>query len=172
MSEITAGDVSVKPGSKARGFLKVANRISGEPIGIPFFVVHGLEKGPVLCVDGGVHGDEYEGPEAVMNLGRSLEAGKLKGTMIGVPVVNVLAFESETRANPFDHERLNMNRVFPGNPNGWITERIAHAYFTETVRKSNYYIDLHGGGATEFLCPLVQYQRSEGFGRKDVGERV
>jgi len=170
MSDFTIGNVTVKPGGKARGFLNVTNRISGEPIGVPFFVIHGVEHGPVLCVDGCIHGDEYEGSEAVMNLGRQIDAGKLKGTLIGVPVVNVLAFEAETRANPFDHERLNMNRIFPGNPNGWITERIANAYFTGIVRKSNYYIDFHGGGATEFLCPLVQYQPSGAFGRKETGE--
>jgi hypothetical protein len=171
MSEIGIGNVSVKPGTKARGFLKVANRVSGAPIGVPFFVVNGAEKGPVLCVDGCVHGDEYEGSEAVMNLGKTLKPEELKGILIGVPVVNVAAFEAETRADPFDHERLNLNRVFPGDANGFITQRIAYAYFNEIIRKSNYYITFHGGGKTEYLCPLVQYQPSVAFGNREVGEQ-
>lgn len=170
MDEIRIGDISVKQGTSARGFLKVANRISGSPIGIPFFVVNGVEKGPVLCVDACVHGDEFEGAEAVMNIGRLVKPQELKGTLIGVPVVNVMAFEAEARQDQFDHERLNMNRVFPGNPDGFITERIAYAHFNEIIRKSNYYVSLHGGGKTEYICPLVQYQPSEPFGNKEVGE--
>lgn len=161
--EFSIGDVSVQNGSKAYGWLRVARRPDGSPIGIPIILVNGVEDGPKLCVDGCIHGDEYEGAEAILELGRTLNPKELKGTLIAVPVVNIPAFEAGLRANPFDYDRYDMNRIFPGDSDGHISQRIVSKHFNEVICKANCYISLHGGGNFEFIEPFVNFSADPGL---------
>ncbi|MGO7465109.1 succinylglutamate desuccinylase/aspartoacylase family protein, partial [Rhizobium ruizarguesonis] len=77
-------------------------------------------KGPTALLTGGNHGDEYEGPIELFDLARKLKAEEVKGTVIIVPVMNYPAFQEGTRTSPI--ERGNMNRSFPGRPDGTVTE--------------------------------------------------
>jgi len=154
------GGLSVEEGTKKYGRLEVAPRPDGSPIYIPVMVVNGMGEGPVLNISSGCHGDEYEGGEAVRRTWKSLDPKTLKGIFLGVPVINVLAFESGMRASWIDH--LNINRVFPGNPGGFITERVAHAYLNEVVSKANLVVDLHGGGNIQAMANQVIFRDSPG----------
>jgi len=158
MKKIKIGDVVAEPGTKSRGFLKVANSPCGSAIGIPLIVINGLGDGPILCVDSCAHGDEVEGAEAIIKLQKTIDPKKLNGAFIGVPIVNVLAFEGSDRMNPLEHERTDMNRIFPGRDGRYLSEKIVYVHFSEIICKSNYYISFHGGGMTEYIEPMVYYQ--------------
>ncbi len=154
------GGLSVEQGTKKCGRIEVAPRPDGSMIYIPVMIVNGTGDGPVLNISSGCHGDEYEGGEAIRRAWRSLDPKTLKGVFLGVPVINVLAFESGTRTSWIDH--LNINRVFPGNPNGFITERVAHTYLNEVVSKANLVVDLHGGGNIMAMANQVIFRDSPG----------
>ncbi len=108
-----------------------------------------------MVVSGGVHGDEYEGPRAIQIMWRELDPTQLRGIFLGVPVVNVPAFEVGKRESPVDG--LNMNRIFPGRPDGFISERIAYHFIHDVVFKADYYLDLHAGGNAFAMVPVVVY---------------
>jgi len=157
---VRIGELSVEPGTKKYGSIEVALRPDGSPIYIPLMIVNGVEEGAVLNISSGCHGDEYEGGEAIRRTWRSLDPEALKGVFLGVPVINVLAFESGTRTSWIDH--LNLNRVFPGNPDGFITEKLAHVYLNEVVSKADLVVDLHGGGNIMIMGNQVIYRDTPG----------
>lgn len=154
------GELSVEPGTKKYGSIEVALRPDGSPIYIPVMIVNGVEEGAVLNISSGCHGDEYEGGEAIRRTWRFLDPEELRGVFLGVPVINVLAFESGTRTSWIDH--LNLNRVFPGNPDGFITEKLAHVYLNEVVSKADLVVDLHGGGNIMIMGNQVIYRDTPG----------
>jgi len=164
MSEtVTIGSVRAQPGTVASGFLNVTVRPDGSPLGLPVIIVNGASPGPKLCVNACVHGDEYEGVEAIFRLVKMLDPKKFKGTLIVVPAVNVPAYEAGTRVSMIDH--LNMNRVFPGKPEGMITEQIAHIFITQIVSKVKYLVDLHSAGMVQVLLPLAIYEEAPTVGK-------
>ena len=152
------GDVTIAPGEKKRFMLPFTKVPSGQDLGIPMMVVNGRDDGPVFLADGGIHGDEYESGEAIRGLWRDMDPSALRGAFVGVPVVNVPAFEAGQRTTPVDG--LNLNRVFPGREDGSLTERLAHCYIEEVVRKCDMGIDLHGGGTVLAISPLVIYRQT------------
>lgn len=153
------GMVSVQPGEKKKFLLPVTKTPGGQDLGFPMMVVNGKHDGPVLLVDGGIHGDEYESGEAIRGIWRDLDPAQLHGAFVGVPVVNIPAFEAGRRGSLIDG--LNMNRVFPGNENGFLTERLAYHYMNEVVVKCDMGIDLHGGGTVLAISPVVIYREME-----------
>lgn len=144
--------LSVEPGKKERGMLEIAKRATGQPIFIPIFLINGIDDGPIILFDGGVHGDEFDGPEAIRQSFKEIDPKKIKGLWIGVPEVNVPAFENGTRTNIVDH--LNLNRYMPGKPHGFLTEMIAYKFMTEIAYKADYVIDFHGGGNVFAIAPI------------------
>lgn len=142
MTGFKIGTAHASKGSKSYGTINVSKTASGSEISIPVLVVKGVEEGPILCVDSAHHGNEVVGSIAIAELGRMIDPNKMKGTFIGVPIVNVPAFEDQTRlTNRFDH--LNLNRVYPGREDGSMTERISFTYFNEVILKCNYLISFH-----------------------------
>jgi hypothetical protein len=108
-------------------------------------------QGPTVVIEGGNHGDEYEGPIAIGELVRDLDPGEIQGRLILMPAVNVHAAIEGRRTSPVDG--LNFNRVFPGDPRGTITQQIA-AYVTDHVfPRADAFLDLHSGGSSLDLLP-------------------
>ncbi len=106
--------------------------------------------GPTALFTGGNHGDEYEGPVALWELTHTIKAYELQGRVIIVPAMNYPAFRAGKRTSPIDGG--NMNRVFPGNPAGTLTEKIADYFQRTLLPLADYVIDFHSGGKTmEFL---------------------
>jgi predicted deacylase len=138
------GTAGAKKGERAYGEVEVAKKTDGTTISIPVILVRGETDGPILCLNAAIHGDEFAGIETVVRLAHDLDPAELTGTLVGVPVVNVLAYAEADRANTIDHKDL--NRSFPGSPTGSLTQRIAHVFLTEIVQKCTALIDLHGGG--------------------------
>jgi uncharacterized protein len=145
-------------GTKRRGWIVVSRRPGGGAIAIPWMAIRGHGDGPVLTVNGGIHGDEYDGGEAIRQLWAELDAGALRGTWIGVPVVNVAAYEAANRFSPLDG--LNLNRIFPGDATPTISGMIARRFFQDVVLKSNAVLDLHAGGNPLSMVPLVAFSQA------------
>ena len=115
-------------------------------------------SGPTVYLSGGVHGDEFEGPVALMKLARELEPGEVQGRIIITPCLNLPAVLAGKRCSPIDG--LNLNRVFPGDPAGSATHVIAHYVTTVLLPLCDVQVDLHSGGNTLTFIPYVQMIRS------------
>lgn len=118
---------------------------------IPLTVVRNGE-GPVVLLTGGNHGDEYEGPIALYDLALRLTADQVTGTVIIVPAMNHPAFLAGTRTSPID--RGNMNRAFPGRPDGTVTEKIADYFQRVLLPMADVVLDFHSGGRTLDFLPF------------------
>lgn len=121
---------------------------------LPISVHHGGKPGPVLTLTAGIHGDEYPSILALRRLRQELSARDLSGTLILVHLANPLGFHGRRIAlSPVDGK--NLNRVFPGNPNGTSTEKIADFLTREVISRTGYLIDMHSGSANQQLWPHV-----------------
>lgn len=157
------GNFTVQPGEKKSGCLKIGN---GE-FQLPAAVLHGKQPGKTVLITAGIHAEEYVGIQAAMELEQELKIQKLAGTVVIVKVVNRKAFE--LRSGSESHEDgKNLNRVFPGDPKGTWSDRLAHAIEKELLSIADYYIDLHSGDSYEQLTPYVYYA---GAADKEVVEQ-
>jgi predicted deacylase len=146
------GTAMAARGERAFGVIPVP----GLDVALPVAVLHGRQPGPTVCVTAGVHGAEYVGIEAAIRTIHALDPRVLRGTVVVVPVTNPPAFAARAiYVCPLDGK--NLNRVFPGRPDGTAAERIAHAVFTAAIRRADAYIDLHGGDLNEALLPFTIY---------------
>ncbi|WP_327589671.1 M14 family metallopeptidase [Nonomuraea sp. NBC_00507] len=152
----TIGPVSCAPGERVQGLIPVGVSTYGVELGIPLIVVNGAEPGPVLCVDGGVHGDEYDGMEAVRRVLAETDPATLRGTLVGIPCVNTPAFEAAARTSGLDH--ANLNRIFPGDPDGSYSLRLAATFVEQVIPAVDALVDLHTGGAYGEIAPLTIVQ--------------
>ena len=118
---------------------------------IPIAVIRN-GAGPTALLTGGNHGDEYEGPIALFDLARTLDPRKVSGTVIIVPAMNYPAFRAGTRTSPID--KGNMNRSFPGRPDGTVTEKIADYFQRELLPRADLVFDFHSGGKTLDFVPF------------------
>jgi len=109
--------------------------------------------GPTMLVTGANHGDEYEGPLALVDLAASIDAGDLSGRVIIIPFMNMPAFRAGTRTSPIDSG--NMNRVFLGRPDGTITEKIADYFQWHLLPMADVVLDFHSGGKTLDFLPFA-----------------
>ena len=108
--------------------------------------------GPTILLTGANHGDEYEGPVALFDLANNINSEDIQGRVIIVPGMNYPAFQAAKRTSPIDGG--NMNRVFPGNPEGTFTEKIAD-YFNRTLLPlADFVVDFHSGGKTLDFLPF------------------
>jgi len=102
---------------------------------------------------GGNHGDEYEGQIALNSLARSLKPDQIQGQLIILPMANFPAAQAGLRTSPIDNG--NLNRSFPGNPQGSPTEIIAHFIETVLLKKADHLIDIHSGGSSLYYHPTA-----------------
>jgi N2-acetyl-L-2,4-diaminobutanoate deacetylase len=109
--------------------------------------------GPCALLTGANHGDEYEGPLALVELAANLKAEEVSGSVIIVPFMNHPAFLAGTRLSPID--QLNMNRVFPGRPDGQPTEKIADYFQRVLLPMADVVLDFHSGGKTLDFLPFA-----------------
>ena len=150
----TVGPVTAPPGTTASGTIQIAARAGDEGTTLPISVIHGTGSGPVLALVAGVHGQEYTPILALQNLLRSIDPKTLTGTVIMVHVANMPSYLARTiYYSPVDKQ--NLNRVFPGKPDGTISERIAHAITTEVIERATHVIDIHCGDGNESLRPYL-----------------
>ena len=116
---------------------------------VPLTVINGTRKTDVetplgVAVFGGTHGNEWEGQIAAKRLSHELDAAQISGCIILMPQLSASACVANTRLSPLDG--VNMNRVFPGNPRGSISYRIAHFVKSFVFPRVQLVADLHSGG--------------------------
>lgn len=152
---IEIGSAKAAPGTVVRGAIPAAELAAGTKIEIPVAIINGAKAGPVLWVNGGIHGDEPEGPMACVHLLREVDPAALAGTLVLVPVINAGAFEAAERGNPIDTFTYDMNRIYPGRENGYLSERIAAVHAKYLVEIADMDISIHSGGAHSHLAPAM-----------------
>jgi len=141
------------------GFLKLPHSHDGSAWGnvmIPITVVRNGE-GPTALLSGGNHGDEYEGITALLKLANRLQPEQITGRVIIVPMLNHPAVLNGSRTSPLDGG--NLNRAFPGNPAGTLTEKIADYLTRYLVPLCDLALDIHSGGRTLDLLPFAATHR-------------
>ena len=119
---------------------------------IPITVIRN-GAGPTALLTGANHGDEYEGPVALMDLAATLDPAEVTGRIIIVPALNYPAFRAGTRTSPID--KGNMNRSFPGAPDGTVTQKIADYFQRVLVPMTDLVLDFHSGGKTLDFLPFA-----------------
>ncbi|AIO30516.1 ectoine utilization protein EutE [Burkholderia cenocepacia] len=137
------------------GFLKLPYSRDDSAWGaimIPITVVK-RGDGPTALLTGGNHGDEYEGPVALAKLAGTLKADDVTGRVIIVPFMNYPAFRAGTRTSPIDAG--NLNRSFPGRPDGSVTEKIADYFQRHLLPLATHVLDIHSGGRTLDFLPFA-----------------
>ncbi len=133
--------------------------VPGSDVSIPMITLKGGE-GPRFVLTAGVHADEYVGEQALIELASELADAELAGTVTLVPVANIPSFERRGTSmipNEDGGEETNLNRVFPGDAEGNLAERIAYAVFHGAIEGADFYVDLHSGDYYEDLAPHFYY---------------
>lgn len=147
----------LEPGQSANTNLKVTESYSGRTVGIPIRVCRGMQPGPTAFVTAALHGDELNGTGAIRTL-LTDESWKLdRGTLLMVPVLNMLGFERHSRYLP---DRRDLNRCFPGTSGGSMASRLAKVIFDGLVKRCDYGIDLHTAALRRTNFPNVRARLS------------
>jgi predicted deacylase len=115
-------------------------------------------SGPTILITGGTHGDEFEGPSAIMRLAQRLSTEEINGQLILIPGLNAPALAASSRVTPLDG--ANLNRAFPGEPDGGPTAMLAHYIESEIIPRCDAVIDLHSGGKASFFQPCALATRT------------
>ena len=150
---LVVGGKEVAPGTRRRVELPVARFVTGEWLSLAVEVAHGARPGPAIWLSGAIHGDELDGVEIIRAVLAGLDPGELAGTVMGVPVVNVYGFVAESRYLP---DRRDLNRSFPGSPDGSMAARLAHLFMTEVVERCTFGLDYHCGSDDRENLPHVR----------------
>ena len=156
---------NLERGTKSASWLNISQRVEGGWWQLPLLTVTGSESGPTLVVFAGVHGDEYEGVEAIPRIADQVDPPQLRGTLLMVPVCNMAAYATATRNSPIDG--LNLARVFPGSETGTLTEQIAYWLTHKFLSAADFFIDLHSAGIVGDIPTLAGYVHSD----DEVGRR-
>ncbi len=143
----------VMPGTSQRLSWSATELFEGVPVSTPVLVINGEQPGPTVCLTAAVHGDELNGIEMVRRVMHDLSPDEVSGAIIGIPIVNVQGFRRGSRYLP---DRRDLNRYFPGNPNGSAAARIAHSFFLNVVSKCDALIDLHTGSNDRANLPQIR----------------
>lgn len=142
---------SIQQGTRKDTLVRIDNNDA-----VALSIIKGKFDGPVFTIVAGIHGFEYRPIMAVQELLKKVDPDKLHGTLLVLPMANEAAFyERSVFVNPTDDK--NLNRAFPGNATGSITERIAHWISQKVIPISDVFLDIHGGDASEDLLPFVCY---------------
>lgn len=150
---VIVGDVVIKAGQKKIFDLPLPALYTHTEIGLPVHVIHSKLDGPVMFISAALHGDEINGVEIIRRVLKSRSLGRLKGTIIAVPVVNLFGFINQTRYLP---DRRDLNRSFPGSEKGSMAARLANIFLKEIVQKCTHGIDLHTAAVHRDNLPQVR----------------
>ena len=146
------------PSGKSLERIPVTRLANGHDLELIVHVIRGSKAGPKLAMFGGIHGDEPLGTEAVRRVLERIDPEQIAGTIVAVPVANPYAFEAGKRVTPADG--LNLNRIFPGDGEGSLTEQLAAALAGILDDGCTHFIDYHSGG--NLACVDYSYMHEAG----------
>ncbi|MDA0822441.1 MAG: succinylglutamate desuccinylase/aspartoacylase family protein [Proteobacteria bacterium] len=156
----------VEPGTRRELHWSAGQSFAGSSIDTPVVVVRGAKPGPTLCLTAAVHGDELNGVEITRRVLSNLVESELAGTVIGVPIVNLLGFSRGSRYLP---DRRDLNRYFPGAPNGSSASRIAYVFFKNVILNCDRLVDFHTGSDKRTNLPQLRADLKDRGVREFVG---
>jgi len=142
VESLKVGNVSANTGEMKLGFIKGIELWDGTKVDIPIIVVNGVKDGPILLLMSTQHGDEIQGIEVIRQVTRlRADPKKLKGSIIGIPVGNPLAFQHGLYTSWIDN--ADVGGVRADKPEGTTTERLANAIWEQAFSKADYIINIH-----------------------------
>lgn len=146
--------IEVPAGELRKARLATGETFAGDSLASPVLVAHGRRPGPVLCLTAAIHGDELNGIEVVRRVVHGLDPAAMAGTVIGVPVVNLLGFTRGSRDTP---DRRDLNRYFPGRADGSFADRVAYRLFHDVIAPHcNFLVDFHTGSFNRANLPQLR----------------
>jgi uncharacterized protein len=146
------GDLVAEAGSQVRGNCLVS--LGTVTVALPIAIINGTTPGPVLTVTAGIHGGEYVPMVAVRQFIRDLDPVRMRGTVVASLQSSPVAFQRRSAfVNPLDGR--NLNRSFPGDPQGGPTARLAAWLWENLLARADYYVDCHCGDLPEALDPFA-----------------
>jgi len=131
----------MSPACRAKGKIMIGTMASGAEIAIPYVVLKGANPGPCLWINGQVHGNEINGIFAALDFFNELDPTKLSGSLVVTATANPLALDARQKFAPLDD--LDLDQSYPGRPDGFTTEQLAHALFTEVKAAASAVINMH-----------------------------
>ena len=148
---LTIGSASARAGQSASGFIDVPAGVDAATR-IPITIVRGAQPGPTLALIAGTHGSEVAPIVALERVRPMIDPATLRGTVLIVHVANLPSFLGRTiYYSPIDGK--NLNRVYPGKPDGTVSERIAYAITNQIIERADFLVDIHSGDGNESLRP-------------------
>lgn len=155
---ITVAGVTIEPGERRDLAPLASESYTGDRATLPMAVINGAEDGPRVFVTAAIHGDELNGIEVCRRLLDILDAAALRGSIVVVPIVNVLGVQFGSRYLP---DRRDLNRSFPGSHGGSMAARIARLVTEEVITSSDAGIDLHTAANHRTNVPQVRIADDE-----------
>ena len=146
------GNLIANKGEKKQGLVEIYNTSTS----IPVTLINGENEGETVLITGGVHGCEFPCIQTTIELAKEIDPKDVYGNIILIHPVNTQAFKKKVSA-VVPEDNKNINRVFPGDLNGTIADKIAHFLSYECQDQADYYLDLHGGDLHELVTDFVYY---------------
>ncbi|MHA6643732.1 succinylglutamate desuccinylase/aspartoacylase family protein [Mesorhizobium sp. A623] len=147
-----------KVGTVTRGVVRLGDYPDGMPIDSPVMIATGSQDGPTLWVQALIHGPEVVGPTAILKFLRTLDITQLRGSIIFMMSANPLGFRGYNRLTPQDG--YNLNRVFPGDPQGHLSYQLASRLLDLSINHSDAMLDLHSGGDLTITCHYTLFHNN------------
>ncbi len=147
------GGATITAGERGLVDLPVSKLSNHTPVTLPVHVVHGARPGPTMFLSAAIHGDELNGVEIIRRVLRTLSPTSMAGTLLCVPIVNAYGFIGRSRYLP---DRRDLNRSFPGSPNGSLAARVANLLLTDVVKRCQLGIDLHTAAVHRINLPQIR----------------
>ena len=152
---LRVGEIVAQPGQQASGWLVVPDGVD-PGTRIPVSVFNGAKPGPLLALIAGTHGSEYTSIVALQRVRARLDPARLAGSVILVHMANPTTFYG--RRIYFGPDGKNLNRVYPGQADGTLSQRIAYAITTQVIAPATHVVDMHCGDGNESLRPYSYWQ--------------
>ena len=153
---LTILGVSIELGESKEVNFDVANLHTSSPVNVPVIIERSKKPGPIVLFTAGIHGDEVNGVEIVRQLiAKGINKPK-SGTVICIPVINIFGFINLKREFP---DGRDLNRVFPGSPNGSLASRVAYKLIRDIIPHVDYIMDFHTGGSGRFNAPQLRIMK-------------
>ena len=147
------GGEQVLPGTRKTINLPITQLYTQTKLHMPVHVIHGRKPGPRLFISAAIHGDELNGVEIIRRVIRMKSLSNLRGSLIAIPIVNVLGFLSQSR---YLADGRDLNRFFPGSSTGSFANTLASLFMKEIVGNSTHGIDLHTGSRHRSNFPQIR----------------
>ncbi len=155
---LTIAGITARPGERATGFLVVPAAAGDTGTRLPLSILRGKTAGPTLALIGGTHGSEVAPIVALQRVAAMVDLATLRGTLLIVHIANPPSFLGRTiYYSPVDGK--NLNRMYPGDPSGTLSERIAHVITSEIIERADYLVDMHAGDGNESLRPYTYWNK-------------